>query len=138
MTADSLLAISEANITNVLVAVVGLVGVLGAAWASVRAAREARMSRQELKAQVAEVSSAVATNHGLRPGEYLEQIADVRTELGIHGAAMDARLDSILRVLGEHTLEDQMRFDELHRALKVGRNRMFDDGVIDYGPGAHQ
>jgi len=50
----------------------------------------------------------IATNHGKRPGEYLEMVGDVKNEQVIHGARLDALALSVgdIRENGSKPLAD--------------------------------
>ena len=56
--------------------------------------------------QLASIKASVKTNHGKRPGEYLEMIAELLEGQGEIKAQLDA-----------HTTQDAERFDELTERL---------------------
>lgn len=111
---------SLAALTSVVIALVTVAGVLGAAYLSYRAAREARLGRAELKSDVADVAAMVTTNHGKRPGEYLEQIADLRTEVGLLAHQVDRSMSLVFDKLVEHTAQDAENFAALREAIGRG------------------
>ena len=79
-----------------------------------------RWSSKKTQRQVADLHDEVRTNHGKKPSEYLEMIADVNTGVGI----LEGKLDSLTKAVGAqgqefegllavHTREDEDRFDQI-------------------------
>lgn len=91
----------------ILAAAVTASGAAAVAWVQTR---KARRSTDNLRADI-------ATNHGMRPGEYLEQIhaevADIRS-LVVLSAQEQAR---VAAELAAHTIADTDNFGELRRLL---------------------
>lgn len=97
-----------------------LVAQVGAIIASVVGAYAVlhRKTREELKG----IRQEVATNHGLRAGEYLEMIADVSEDMS------KARIDMAeLKVLfAEHQSQDDANFAAVRRGIQSLREDMTD------------
>jgi len=82
----------------------GLAAVI-AAVAAMRAASHAKQGRKD-----------TATNHGKRPGEYLEMVAEIRDGQD----AMTTEMSALARLIAEHTIQDAQNFAEL-RMLIAGK-----------------
>lgn len=93
-------------------ALVGLIvactAVLGALAVRIKSAAKANTA-----ATVA-AHADLKTNHGKRPGEYLEMVADVQVDV----QALAHKVDKVIALIADHTVQDATNFSEL-RALVV-------------------
>jgi hypothetical protein len=105
---QTILGLSEGGTVAIVVAIVGAIGLV------VPAAINGWVQTSKLNRKVDELGSAIATNHGKRPGEYLEMVAE----------ALQATVH-IRHTLDEHTIQDQERFDELTAQIQqAGQKRL--------------
>lgn len=59
------------------------------------------------------LETAVATNHGKRPGEYLEMVGEMKFDL----ALMNGKLDRMVEILADHTTQDAENFKVLRHMI---------------------
>lgn len=71
------------------------------------------MRRAERKMEA--VHDEVRTNHGRPAREYLEMIAEVKTAVELVAAGQAA----VVKLIGEHTLQDERNFNDLRTDMKV-------------------
>lgn len=99
-------------------AAVAVVGAFAAYMVSANrkavAATAAAVEANEKAVQVsADLASDLKTNHGKRPGEYLEMVGEVRVDI----AVINSKLDRVVEILAQHTTQDAENFYALRQIL---------------------
>lgn len=92
------------------------IGVVMSALFAYLSARRSREGTDSIREQ----NDALHTNHGLRPGEYLEMIGDVVT-LAKNAATKDelkSLEDRMGQLLDDHTAQDYENFQLLHSEIE--------------------
>lgn len=69
----------------------------------------------QVRRKASDAEAAIRTNHGLRPGEYLEMVADVKVMV----ADLSVSVSDLKHALVEHTAADAEHFGELHADLRA-------------------
>lgn len=95
----------------------GVVSIIVAVIAVSPAWYEARKSRKQSEA----TAVAIATNHGKRPGEYLELIAAGVNDLREGQDEVRAEVADLRATLGAHTESDAVNFAFLFAAINKER-----------------
>lgn len=89
---------------DIAVAVIGIFGAVAAAWVS------ASMNSKRLR-------SDLETNHGLRPGQYLEMVADVHVAVKELARTVNRHHEHIHEAMAAHEQSDQAQFSMIHSQL---------------------
>lgn len=121
MFAENVLGISEAGTVAIVVATLGALGLV------VPAALNGWVQMSKLNRKVDDLHSAMNTNHGKRPGEYLEMVAEIATRqahmvegvahMSERQVAMAKNIGHITDALNEHTVQDERRFAEIQQSI---------------------
>lgn len=89
--------ITSAGATILSAVILAIAGIVVALVQQVRTQRK-----------VSEVHDALKTNHGKRPGEYLEMVGDLAEQV----TRLDRKVDTVAGTLADHTVADAVNFEE--------------------------
>lgn len=100
----------------VLVALIAQAGALVLfALQNKRQHRENLSAQSSSKAAVDTLTEKVQTNHGKEPREYLEMVMEVRDMVRVNRDDQSA----LVRMIAEHTLQDERNFAALRSEIKA-------------------
>lgn len=105
---------------HVLIAVIDrdvLIAIIGNMSAVTVAVAPVLLWQRKSHAKLDRLEQKVETNHGKRPGEYLEMIDDVRRQVDGLAVTVGEGVGELKAIMASHTAEDSERFDALNAQL---------------------